>query len=215
MAVVCGLAAVAACSSSASVSPTTSVTRSSVVATSTTAAATTTASTAAVTTAAPTSTSAASTTTADPVAAAEPAVRALIKAATDDFSACLVAMPTCDVATLSATRAGPLLERNKARIQEWNAAGYTVRNRDRFRYVIESVTVNPGASSASAVVCIADGSRLVKPGAGPGGADVVVDETYGSGRETWDIRLDADGRWRVYDAPALGPTESRDVCPAS
>ena len=124
-------------------------------------------------------------------------------------------MPTCDVETLSATRAGSLLERNKARIQEWNAAGYTVRNRERFRYVIESVTVNPGATAASATVCIADGSRLVKVGAGPGGADVIVDETFGSGRETWDIRLDADGRWRVYDASATGPTESRDVCPTS
>lgn len=142
-------------------------------------------------------------------------MRALIDSAADDFSACLVAMPQCDVASLAATRAGRLLERNKARIAEWNAAGYTVRNRERFRFVIESVTVNTTASSASAVVCIADGSRLVKPGAGPGGADVVIDETYGSGRETWDIRLDADGRWRVYDAPALGPTESRDVCPAS
>ena len=123
-------------------------------------------------------------------------------------------MPQCDVTSLAATRAGPLLERNKARIQAWNAAGYTVRNRERFRFVIESVTVN-ASDSATAVVCIADGSRLVKPGAGPGGADVVIDETYGSGRETWDIRRDADGRWRVYDAPASGPTESRDVCPAS
>ena len=158
---------------------------------------------------------ASTTSTPSPASAAEASVRALINAAADDFSTCLVAMPQCDAASLAATRGGPLLERNKARIQEWNAAGYTVRNRERFRFVIESVTVNGTASSASAVVCIADGSRLVMPGAGPGGADVVIDETYGSGRETWDIRLDADGRWRVYDAPASGPTESRDACPAS
>lgn len=216
VAVVCIAAILAACSSSASVgptsaAPTTSGTSSS---TATLPPITTSAKPTSTTASTVTTMTAATTTTVDPKAAAELAVRALVKAATDDFSACLLAMPQCDVASLAATRAGPLLERNRARIQEWNAAGYTVRNRERFRFVIESVTLT-SANSASAVVCIADGSRLVKPGAGPGGADVVIDETYGSGRETWDIRLDPDGRWRVYDAPASGPTESRDVCPAS
>ena len=69
-------------------------------------------------------------------------MRAVIRKAEEDFSACLVSMPQCDVAVLASTRAGALLERNTARIQEWNNAGYTVRNRDKFRYVIESVTVN-------------------------------------------------------------------------
>ena len=94
------------------------------------------------------------------------------------------------------------------------AAGYTVRNRDQFRFVIEKVSVSPSGVQAAVLVCIADGSDLVKPGAGPGGADVIVDDAYTSGRASWDVRLDTDGVWRAYDAPAVGTTESSDVCPA-
>jgi hypothetical protein len=122
-------------------------------------------------------------------------------------------MPTCDPSTLAVARAGSLLEQNVARINEWNAAGYTVRDRDRFRYVIEQVSLRPDRTRATALVCIADGSSLVKSGAGPAGADVIVDDTFGSGRSSWDMRLDLDGRWRAYDAPAAGPTESTDICP--
>jgi hypothetical protein len=123
-------------------------------------------------------------------------------------------MPNCDPSTLAVARAGSLLAQNVARINEWNAAGYTVRDRDKFRYVVENVALQPDLQRATAIVCIADGSKLVKPGAGPGGADVIVDDSYTSGREAWDVRLDADGRWRAYDAPAVGATEARDVCPA-
>jgi hypothetical protein len=150
----------------------------------------------------------------DATAKAQSDARAAIDLAQQTFSACLVAMPTCDPSTLAVARAGDLLARNVSRINEWNSAGYTVRDRDKFRYVIESVTVQPDFQHATAQLCYADGSRLVKPGAGPGGADVIIDDTFGSGRESWEVRLDPDGRWRAYDAPALGPHESSDVCPA-
>jgi hypothetical protein len=160
------------------------------------------------------STSTSTSTTIDPAAEAEADIRAAIALAEQTFSACLVAMPTCEPSTLAVARAGPLVEQNVARINEWNAAGYTVRNRDRFRYVIEQVSLQPDRTRATALVCIADGSSLVKPGAGPGGADVIIDDTFGSGRSSWDMRLDPDGKWRAYDAPASGPTESTDICPA-
>lgn len=162
----------------------------------------------------PSTSSASTTTTSESPASPEDDIRAAIALAQQTFSDCLVAMPQCDPATLIVARAGPLLERNVARVQEWNAAGYTVRNRDQFRFVVESVTLNPDGLAASATVCIADGSDLVHPGAGPGGADVIVDDAYTSGRSAWDMRLDPDGKWRAYDAPAVGPTESSDVCPA-
>ena len=122
-------------------------------------------------------------------------------------------MPECDASTLGVARAGDLLAANVARIDEWNAAGYTVVDRDRFRYVIESVDVDQSLSLASALVCIADGSRLVLPGAAPDGGDVIVDDAFISGRSLWDVRLDGDGVWRVYAGPAQGQTESSDVCP--
>lgn len=161
-----------------------------------------------------TSISTTSTTTTEPPSSPEADVRAAIAVAQQTFSDCLVAMPQCDPSTLEVARAGALLERNVARVEEWNAAGYTVRNRDQFRYVIEEVALSADGTTASATVCIADGSDLVHPGAGPGGADVIIDDSYTSGRSAWDMRLDPDGRWRAYDAPAVGPTESSDVCPA-
>ena len=154
------------------------------------------------------------TTTAGPAATAESDVRAAIDLAQSSFSDCLTAMPTCDPSTLAVARAGGLLERNTARIQEWNSALYTVVDRDQFRYVIESVTLGDTLTTATVVVCIADGSKLVLPGAAPDGSDVVVDDAYTSGRSQWEMRLDGDGRWRGYDAPAVGPTESTDQCPA-
>lgn len=154
------------------------------------------------------------TTTIDPHARAESDVRAAIDASVAAFSDCLLKMPNCDVATLEATRRGDMLRINTERVTQWNAAGYAVRDRDTFRYVVEQVELNADLTQATVLVCIADGTKLVQPGAGPGGADVIVDDSYVSGRESWDVRLDADGIWRPYAAPASGPTESRDVCPA-
>ena len=209
----------AACASSAGTSPDT-VTSTELTTTSTSPtsapSSTTTTSTSSVSTSTTSTTSTLSTasSTIPPVASTEDTIRAAVALAQQSFSDCLIAMPQCDPATLSAGRAGPLLERNVARIQEWNAAGYTVRNRDQFRFVVESVTLKSDGVTATATVCIADGSALVNPGAGPGGADVIIDDSYTSGRSAWDMRLDPDGQWRVYDAPAVGPTESSDVCPA-
>ena len=153
------------------------------------------------------------TTSVEPAPDLDTAIRQAIAAATDAFTGCLLALPACDPATLVATRDGPILAINTDRVEEWNAAGYEVRDRDQFRYIIESVEIDPAGDAAIAIVCVADGSKLVLPGAGPGSTDVIVDGTYVSGRESWDMRLGADGVWRVYDAPALGPTESSDVCP--
>lgn len=173
------------------------------------------------TTALPTSTSSTTSvpptsppTTADPAVAVEAAVRAAVDLAIADFSACLLALPACDPSTLAATRADPLLSVNVDRINEWNSAGYAVIDRDQFRHVIESVELSPTLDEATVTVCFADGSKLVDPGAGPDGSDVIVDGTYASGREAWDMRLGADGVWRVQEAPLVGQTEETDVCPA-
>lgn len=145
----------------------------------------------------------------------EQAVRAAVDQAARDFSDCLVAMPACDAASLAATRGDPLLSINVARVDEWNAAGYTVIDRDQFRYVIEGVELSADGQQATVAVCIADGSKLVDPGAGPDGADLIVDDAYVSGREAWDMRLGDDGIWRIHDGPVIGTTEATDVCPAA
>jgi hypothetical protein len=168
-------------------------------------------------------TTAASTTTVSTVPPTEPsttvalipeeAVRAAVAASQQAFSDCLLALPNCDPAGLAATSAGSILENNTERVTEWNSRGYAVRDRDQFRFVIESVEVAPDGMSATALVCIADGSKLVIPGAAPDDGDVIVDDAYLSVRNMWELRLDADGNWRAYDAPATGGTFSEDICP--
>lgn len=155
------------------------------------------------------------TTTVDSAAAADADVRGAVDLVITTFSDCLVAMPTCDTSSLAAARAGELLATNTARISEWNSKGYTARNRESFRYVIESIVLSDDLRRATVVVCFSDDSDLVLPGGAPDGSDVVIDDTYGSGRESWDLRLDSDGVWRAYAAPALGPIETVDVCPAA
>ncbi len=210
----CSLAACSGGGSAATTDPRTVTTTSSPEPSSTVSTSTSPTSTAATVATSPTSTQA-PTTTIDPRAKAESDVRAAIDASVAAFSDCLLKMPNCDVATLEATRRGDMLRINTERVAQWNAARYAVRDRDTFRYVVEQVELNADLTRATVLVCIADGTKLVQPGAGPGGADVIVDDSYVSGRESWDVRLDADGIWRPYAAPASGPTESRDVCPAS
>lgn len=166
------------------------------------------------TTAAPTTTVGATSTTTDPTVAIDAEVREAVALAQSTFSACLVALPACDPATLEAARSGDLLARNTALINEWNSLGYTVRDRDRFRFVVESVAVDPSLTTAVATVCIADGSRLVLPNAAPDGSDVVIDDEYTSGRSEWDMRLDADGVWRVHSSTPIGAAAAEDVCGA-
>lgn len=159
-----------------------------------------------------TSSTSSTSTTVDP-ATAEADVRVAVSRAIDDFSECLLALPNCDVTMLAATRANPMLAVNASRVSEWNAAGYTVIDRDQLRYVVEAVELADDLRRATATVCFADGSKLIHAGAAPGGADLVIDGTFSSGREAWDMRLDDDGVWRAYDAPLIGVTEGTDVCP--
>lgn len=162
----------------------------------------------------PATTAAATSSTVDPVVEADVAVRAAIDLAQATFSDCLVALPRCDPASLAVARAGDVLAANTALITEWNSLGYTVRDRDAFRFVVEDVTVDPSLTSAVATVCVADGSRLVLPNAAPDGGDVVIDDEYTSGRTEWDVRLDADGVWRVYGSTSIGASATEDVCGA-
>jgi hypothetical protein len=206
---------IAACSSDDTASPGTTTSASSVApsttGTSSSASTTSTSTSTATTTAPPTTIDA----RLDARLDAESKVRAAVADGYAAFSACLVAMPACDTSTLAAVRAGDLLQQNVDRIAEWNAAGYTVRDRDQFRFVIESVTLADAAlTQATVVTCIADGSKLVQPAAGPNGVDVLVDGAYTSGRDEIEMRLDSDGVWRAYSGRPIGPTEARDVCPA-
>ena len=148
--------------------------------------------------AAPTMTAAATLATVDPAVAADADIREAVAPSQTSFTFCLLSLLACDQTSLEVARAGDLRPRKRSSIDEWNSLGYTVRARDRFRYVVESVVaVDAPLASAAAAVCIAAGSRLVLPNAAPDGGDLVIDDEYTSVRSERDMRRDADGVWRV------------------
>ena len=167
-----------------------------------------------VTTAPPATTTVAATTTAAPAAGPEQAVRAAIDKVQANSNACMTALPKCEVATLAATQGGSSLEQRTKLMTQYNAEGQVSRNRDRNHYKIESVTIQtPGR--ASAVVCNTDGSERVRPGAGPNGIDIIVDDLFVSRRDTYEMQLDADGVWRLYGGSIIGNPSAVDLCPVA
>jgi hypothetical protein len=218
VAILLAAAGIAACSGSDSAADSTAVPTSSTTTSSSTTTTSTTEAPAETSTTEPPPTVAIETpTSTEPVAPgdAEAEIRATLARSFDDYSACLVSMPNCDPTVLEATRTGELLAGNVARIEEWNAAGYTVIDRDLYRYVIESVEVDVAGDRATAIVCLADGSKLVQPGAGQDGSDLIVDDTFVSGRDAWRMELGDDGQWRAFAAPAIGEAGESDICPAA
>jgi hypothetical protein len=188
-----------------------SATTSAVVVTTTKVAAT---STVPVTTAPPATTTVAVSTTPPPPNATEQAVRAAIDKVQANSNACMTALPKCEVATLAATQGGTSLEQRTKLMTQYNAEGQVSRNRDRNHYKIESVTIQ-APDRASAVVCNTDGSERVRPGAGPNGIDIIVDDLFVSRRDTYEMQLDADGVWRLYGGSIIGNPSAVDLCPVA
>ena len=162
------------------------------------------------TTLAPTTTS----TTVDPKATAEAAVRADLQAGVSAYKVCLIAMPSCDPQSLTKAFSGPALDRNIAIIKDGNAHGYATRDVDRYRVVVTGIKFADGAapSPASVSVCLSDGAQVVRPGAGPDGADVIVNDEVHTELITLDVRLGASGTWLVNDSVSNGPVQQGDQC---
>ena len=154
------------------------------------------------------------TTTIDPKATAEAAIRADLRAGVSAYKACLMAMPSCDPQSLTKAFSGPALDRNIAIISAGNADGYATRDVDRYRVVVTGIKFADGAtpSPASVAVCLADGAQVVRPGAGPGGADVIVNDEVHTELITLDVRLGASGAWLVNDSVSNGPVQQGDQC---
>ena len=167
-----------------------------------------------VTTVPVTTTVAATTTSSAPATSTDQAVRNAIDKARADGDACMRALPKCDVATLAASRGGVSLESLTKVITQYNAEGQVSRNRERNHYKIESVTIQ-GSARASAVVCNTDGSERVLPGAGPNGVDIIVNDSFVSRRDTYEMQLDADGVWRLYGGSIIGDPSGVDLCPVA
>ena len=172
------------------------------------------AATAPVVTTVPVTTTVAAATTVAPGAATDAVVRSALTKALADGDACMRALPKCDVATLAASRGGVSLESLTKVITQYNAAGQISRNRERNHFNIEEVTIL-GPDRASGVVCVTDGSERVLPGAGPKGEDVIVDGLFVSKHEAFEMHLDADRVWRLYDGRIVGNPSGVDLCPVA
>jgi hypothetical protein len=178
------------------------------------------------TTAAPPPTSSTTTTTAappvettastiDPRVQADADVRALIQRDFEILTTCRAAMPNCDTSTFAETRIGIALDALVQRFAERNADGQATRGLDRVVRTIERVELSDDIASAVVVICTDDGAVRYRPGAGPGGADVIVDDGFSSRRDGTLVQRTADGAWRIVDDAEIADFEEnfeRSIC---
>jgi hypothetical protein len=181
---------------------------------------TTSATTTSSTTAAPpatTSTTAAPTTTEDPTAELEEVASAAYLAAVDAFVACTDDLDGCDPQTLGEFNAGEALDNLIGTVEALRGQGAEVLPPEdpANRYVVVEAAelVDGSRTEVQVQYCEVDGRRVVQPGAGPDGADVVLTDTVDAVRGVALVELGVDGRWRVTRYATVERSTEENVCP--
>ncbi|MGB7879885.1 MAG: hypothetical protein WBL31_14065, partial [Ilumatobacteraceae bacterium] len=73
--------------------------------------------------------------------------------------------------------------------------------------------IEPSDDLSQVQVCEVDSWVVVEPGAGPNGADAIVNAEVNTYRSNFFLRL-TDDRWKVEGSAQLGSWEGVEVCPA-
>ena len=161
-----------------------------------------------------TSTTAAPTTTSTTISAAtrdELAVRAAWKGWLTASEACDVDPKGCDRAGLANYIAGTFLSNKLKAVDALIQKGWGVRTGpggidDRYR--IESVTLTPG--QAIVQYCELNEGLVFDPGAGPGGADVIINDAVVSNRSR-AVFTQSSSLWKVTGADGNHQEEGRSL----
>ena len=128
----------------------------------------------------------------------------------------LLRCPSCDTSTIAVARASPLLDRNVARINEWQAGWLHSPEPRQVPFRHRECRCRHRRSHRHGRDVRGRRQRLWCCRA-QGRAERMSSSTTASrpGRDQWQFRLDADGVWRAFELQPLGPTESSDVCASS
>lgn len=110
------------------------------------------------------------------------------------WSACLDALPDCDVESLADSRAGEQLEENQRRVQSFIDAGWRIGDTDSIVYEVESVQFVEEGEVAFVAVCVNDASVIYLPDPTGGDDRQIVNDSFVSSREIFRMEL-LDGRW--------------------
>jgi hypothetical protein len=79
-------------------------------------------------------------------------------------------------------------------------------------FVVESVSVAPGANTATTVECVWDTGVIYEPNAAPDGSDIIVNDQKTSERFQHTLYLES-GRWMVGDEKTLEQHTGVNQCP--
>jgi hypothetical protein len=142
-----------------------------------------------------------------PVDPTEEAVQEAYQASFDAWTACVAALPNCDVESLAPFLTGDYLALSTEQAALWNELGQTATGTETRRLAIESVDVDPAGADATVISCEVDASiRYSSSGE-------IVNDDYESVRRASVMRL-VEGTWRIAAIENLesGTTPEGDVC---
>jgi hypothetical protein len=91
------------------------------------------------------------------------------------------------------------------------ANGERVVRQPETRFVVLAPTAETYGPSATFEMCVVDADLRVRTGAGPNGADLIVDDVLASGIQTYQF-VQVDGRWVVSDFETTIREEGRSLC---
>lgn len=136
-------------------------------------------------------------------------VAAAYTAAFDSWTACLAALPTCDLASLVSHLTGDYLAISQTQAGRYNEAGQTATDLDRRQLSIESITVDPSGTQAVVQSCEVDG--VIRYDAG----GKIIDDDFESVRRASILVLE-DERWKIsgFENLEAGTTPEANVCAA-
>jgi hypothetical protein len=104
----------------------------------------------------------------------------------------------------------------EARLDDFRSNGYVTRPNPEVEALVivekPAVLASSPADTAVIQVCEVDSWIVVEPGAGPDGADAIVDPDVTSYRSNYVLLL-VDGRWRIRGSELLAEFPGEPSCP--
>jgi hypothetical protein len=128
------------------------------------------------------------------------------------FRTCVQDPESCDEQQFEQTASGEALENLVARIRRLREEGLVVRVPHGIPEPVFQDFEQLRPDEVRLRVCEVDTGVMVEPGAGPGGADVIIDDAVVTDVFDEYVRLDSDGVWRVFRAELVTRIEGDGGC---
>jgi hypothetical protein len=127
------------------------------------------------------------------------------------YTRCAADPGTCDVSSV-VVAGSPAAAGVASFMAELAHDGLRGRQSPQTYYVYEGFTVANTGTQAVLLVCTVDANVIVKPGSGPGGQDVIVNDRVDSDLGDWTFRINGS-TWRLYVTAVISQWKDSNRCP--